>query len=805
MAGKTSIECPACLTRLNLSDDKLGKKIRCPKCAEVFLAEAPEDDFEDEPKQSSGKQRPKAGGRDSGKGPKKGSKKGNSTEGGSSLPLIIGGSIALLVLAGAGLFFSGVLNPKPLAAPPNANNAPLAAMPMAAMPMPPAQGPPAPPASQPAQSTPISPAEQTLALRWMPTETDLFVHAKLAEIWQAPLLKGPLSNPSVTTGLQEFEKQFGVAVTDIESISIGFVDLMQTFIKTKENTMMNSGVGMPGPPMAMMPLKDAHCIVVIKSKKPIDLKATSQAIPNTTLQEKNGKTYFEVPANLPVHDAYGGWSPSSNTLILASSKELFATMERGETVIPRKEFTGIDHLPQLVIASLMSGASSPATPSPGNPMELPGVVSQAMQLNQQFGITSGRLGLSVKGGFDLQVSTVSDTAEGARKVKTELEALIGEFRPVYDGYKSTAPPLIAELGDLLLTNLKIEEQNSTVKVSTNIPDSAQQKLEQLPAIVMMMAMTGGLGGPAGRPGGGPGFGIGMQSFDSPMPMGIENSFALPGETEAVEATFVEGLPGGLTISAKSAWSNIASTPSPDGKVTDVIEILIDVKGDGLEAICAATGATSKTLTAEGGGTLKRSKRVPLSGIDVQKTFLPFDVDNSLSSEHPPMTLRVRMAVDAPAKMPSKISVLEGSFKYLTAESSKEFTIENVPQRAKTPLNEPEFKAAGLKLIRGPKDVVPQTLKLQSSKDFFLGRVEGTPGDVMSVTEVEKGGTIQRLYSNHADGKFPDEFEIGFKIYSNVKEQTVTFRLENVPLPSEQTKPVVSQQQATQPATLPPQQ
>ena len=74
-----------------------------------------------------------------------------------------------------------------------------------------------------------------------------------------------------------------------------------------------------------------------------------------------------------------------------------------------------------------------------------------------------------------------------------------------------------------------------------------------------------------------------------------------------------------------------------------------------------------------------------------------------------------------------------------------------------------------------------------------------------MTEVEKGGTIQRLYSNHADGKFPDEFEIGFKIYSNVKEQTVTFRLENVPLPSELSKPVVSQQQATQPATLTPQQ
>ena len=696
MAGKTAVECPACSARLNLSDDKLGKKIRCPKCAEVFLAEANEDDFDDEvedqPKQSSGKKRSTAGGRDSAKGPKKGGKKGSSNEGGSKLPLIVGGAIAAVVLAGVGLFLSGALDSKPLPAPPGANNAP-AAMPMAAMPISPAQAHPTPPSTQSAQSTPISPAEQTLALRWMPTETDFFVHAKIAEIWQAPLLKGPLSNPAVTTGLQDFEKQFGVALTEIESISIGFVDLMQTITKARENSLLRGSTGMPGSPIPAMPLEDAHCIVVVKTKKPIDLKVVSQAIPNTTLHEKNGKTYFEVPANMPVHDVYGGWSPSSNILILASSKELSATMERGETVIPRKEFTGIDHLPQLVIAGLTSGVSTPATPAPGSAsQQLPGVVAQARQANEQFGITSGRLGLSVKGGFDLQISTVSDTSEGARKVKTQLEELIGEFRPVYEGYKLTAPPLIAELGDLLLANLKIEEQNSTVKVSTNLPDSTQEKLEQLPAIFMMMAMTGGFGGRAGGPGGGPnlGMGMGMGSFDSPKSLGGADSFELPGETEAVNASSVEGLPEGMTVSVKSAWSNIPSAPSPDGKVTDVIEILIDVKGDGLESICAVTGATSKTLTAEGGGALKRSKRTPLAGIDAQKTFLPFDVDNSLASEHPPMTLRVRMALDAPAKMPSKLSVLEGSFKYLTAENSKSYTIENVPQRAKTPLNEPEF-------------------------------------------------------------------------------------------------------------------
>ena len=111
------------------------------------------------------------------------------------------------------------------------------------------------------------------------------------------------------------------------------------------------------------------------------------------------------------------------------------------------------------------------------------------------------------------------------------------------------------------------------------------------------------------------------------------------------------------------------------------------------------------------------------------------------------------------------------------------TIENVPQTAKQPLKGADFKAGGVKLIRGPRDVTPESLKLECGKDHFLGRVLGTPDDVPSVTEVEKGLTIQRIYAKQPDGKFPDDFQIQFKLYSNVKEHTVTFRFENIPLPT----------------------
>ncbi len=799
MAGKISVECPSCLAKLNLADSsKLGKKIRCPKCTEVFTPEAPDDDevfeddeIEDEPKRGAGK-KPSAGGAAASKGAKKGAKKGGSSGGGSNLPAIIGGVVGLLALVGGGLFFSGIFNSKPLPAPPAMQ--PQAMPQMAAAP--PVQAAPAPPPTPPQ----VSPAEKVLGLRWMPADTDILIHAKIASIWQAPLLKEPLSNPSVATWQTEFETKSGMKPSDIESLSLGVVDFSGSLVKHKlENDKLQNPLSIPpaGPPIPFnaMNFPAVRYVFVLKTKKPIDAKLLGQA-PNSKMQERNGKSYFEVPSISPTSPAVGGWVADSTTLIVGTTKELFETMDRGETVVPRKEWSTVDHQPHLVVAAAVpTNLDSMVKSADDAGTELPGLVVSMILANKNFAFQSGSFGLTVKGGIDLQVSSVSGTDEGAKKTKEVMEKQIADVRTMFEGFKAAAPPLIGELGEMLLANLKIEERSHVVKLTTNIPDSAQQKLEQLPAIVMMMAMTGGFAGlPGGRPMGAPpnfGGSPGSIPLNQAAKSAVTNS--LPGETESVEASTVEGLPEGLTLTAKSAWSTLPAVPTPDGKVTETIEILIDVTGDDLESICAATGITSKTLTI-GSSSLKKSKRTLPGGIDAQKTFLAFDEDNSLPGEHPPETLRVRLAVDAPSNLPTKIDVLEGSFKILTAGKSQELTIENVPQRAKTPLNDPEFKAGGVKLIRGPKDAIPQTLKLQCGEDFALGRVRGTPGDVLSFTEVEKGATIQRIYANQPDGKFPEEFEIAFKLYSDLKEHKVTFRFENVPLPTAETKPGLQQQQ-----------
>ncbi|MBM4076250.1 MAG: hypothetical protein FJ267_11495, partial [Planctomycetes bacterium] len=142
--AKVLIECSGCLTKLNLPDaSKLGKKIRCPKCQTVFLAERFEDDdnedlveavgdddedeveledYDDEPKSKKQPVRTRNRGGNTktaqpsatatrGSQRSKTGRKSNKKSESSSKGLLIGGGIAgIIVLIGGGLFLSGAFS-----------------------------------------------------------------------------------------------------------------------------------------------------------------------------------------------------------------------------------------------------------------------------------------------------------------------------------------------------------------------------------------------------------------------------------------------------------------------------------------------------------------------------------------------------------------------------------------------------------------------------------------------------------------------------------------------------------------------
>ena len=135
------------------------------------------------------------------------------------------------------------------------------------------------------------------------------------------------------------------------------------------------------------------------------------------------------------------------------------------------------------------------------PRTLPNV-AMGRYMTKPYGLKMASIGLTIKGGFELQVSALCGTEDGRKQLKSAADFGLTMARAQFENYKKTGIPLVAELGDTLLANLKIDEQNQTVKLSTSIPDSDQSKLEQLVPILMMTAMTGGFNEPWWSSGGG---------------------------------------------------------------------------------------------------------------------------------------------------------------------------------------------------------------------------------------------------------------------------------------------------------------
>eukprot|EP00475_Leptophrys_vorax_P025462 TRINITY_DN35674_c0_g1_i2.p1 TRINITY_DN35674_c0_g1~~TRINITY_DN35674_c0_g1_i2.p1 ORF type:complete len:290 (+),score=32.26 TRINITY_DN35674_c0_g1_i2:111-872(+) len=247
----------------------------------------------------------------------------------------------------------------------------------------------------------------------------------------------------------------------------------------------------------------------------------------------------------------------------------------------------------------------------------------AMQKAIEDSFAAFSLGVNIRGGFDVQTSVLLKDAQGAATVKTGVDSGLAELRKTFDSAKMTAPPLFAELGEQLLNNLKVETKDQVVKVTTNLPDSDQQKIEQVPPLLMMMAMTGGLGSGGASPFGGPPKSLSQSSggmppdFKMPSMAGGKN----PGQTDPVEAQFAEGLPDGTTLLAMASWSQFPVL-GPDMKAAYPMQLILDVKGDDLQGICGYGQVTFKVLSAAEGGNLKVAKTQSLVHGNVVKMLLP---------------------------------------------------------------------------------------------------------------------------------------------------------------------------------------
>lgn len=751
MAARVSVSCPGCLAKLNLPDEsKLGKKIRCPKCSDVFVAKAADDEDlddldEDEApaKSSGGRKRPAAGGR---KGPTK-----KPSGGGANVPLIAGGGVAVVLLIVGGLYLAGVFGgskPLPVVEQPVPMPAPVAAVAPAPAPAP----------------APVNPAERILALKWLPKETETLFHLKVADVWQAALLKSVLEGPEVAMGIAEMQRSTGLTPTDIESVTFGASDA--------------KGMQSLGNPMMMMAAAQnpPKSLAVIRLTKSITLEDILKAAPTLKTSDHGSKKYFEGPGAVPNAQQFGGWVAEPKTIVMGSIDELKAAMDRGETVVPRKELLFMDPNPHLVLIvaprdpKSMTQQIPPMPPSPGTPAEFEAMSNAFRDSFQAFG-----LGLSIRGGFDLQTSLMMADSDSAGKVKAGIDAGIVMGKQQLEALKGMP---FSGIGEALMTNLKVDSQSQVVKISTGLPDSSQQEILNLAMMASSFMGLPGLGGPPGSPvGNSPGLSPGGTLPEGPPMSPMDSHW---GETEPVAAQSATGLKDPATLTARTAFA--ASPSAPD---VPSLRLILEVPSASLDNVCAFGDISLKPIPIDGGNLR----------LDMKSFMSNSIVDNFQYFESSDIPMRLDIPLESPKSAASGLKQIEGSFKLLTFEESSDFTLENVPKAAKRPLADPDLKAAGIRLVIKPKDG-GETMSLSYGKGFFVGAAKvlfaGDPAPLSpknNLTYVTlKGQTGLNMDSGPLTGpKFPEDLQLEFKVYRGVKEQTVNFQFKDVSLPSPDAK------------------
>jgi hypothetical protein len=217
------IQCEHCGAQFKLKDEsKLGKRMKCPKCQSPFVAQAADDfgdldEFEEPPlpkpkkKSSGGKKSKKKG---------KGKKKSAASP---VLPLAIGGGVlGLLLVVGIVWLVVSSLGQRD-AAPPAVAEAPVDDA---------AEGDAADEMDEPADDDAADdePAPTGgIRTAYLPAETELVLQFSPARILNAPLIKPLLEEEETREFFDEFRKNSGFAIDDIDSITIGIVAKLDDF------------------------------------------------------------------------------------------------------------------------------------------------------------------------------------------------------------------------------------------------------------------------------------------------------------------------------------------------------------------------------------------------------------------------------------------------------------------------------------------------------------------------------------------------------------------------------------------------
>ncbi len=773
MPTRISVECTHCGAKLNLPDEtKLGKKIKCPKCSEVFVAASSEDDeLEDEEEVEFPRKKQAAAPAGKKGAAAKGGKKGKKGKSGGNLGLIIGGVVGVIVVLGGlvgvlfatGAFSGKKADPNQITVSPQTGPGVFAGLLKE-------QGP-----------TPIPPRTTVPeAAKWLPANSEFIVHVRPAEILGSPLVKGWLKSFQLEELVNGASAEFGLSPADVESVTLAVAELdkVQQQFQQAQMAMMMGGQ----PQLATL---NTPAIGVVQLKKPVTYDVLTKFLgqvsnkdqpPQLQKVQHAGKEFLEA-TDSKTSMKNGAYLVSESLLLLGDSANLKAAIDKGPNPTPVVNFGFIDWTDHVALAY---APQKPETlkqqfsaGSLGNPMAAMALAPLAE------GASGFSFGLTVKGGLEAEVAVGCVNPEKTDLIAKSLTDLSSMGQGQYGKSKSELPPWASALTDQLVANLKVSGTNRVVLMSTNIPDSAQEQLAQLPGMIMaQFAMSAMLGGGLGAtPPNAPAF----PPSDSGSPGDSSNPPIVSSEPSSVTATSAEGLPKQLELKG-SLSDGFHRAGKSDRPLAFSLEL--NYQGEGSDCNVAAVGKLQPGQFTAGGG--DSGILEPINDDEDQEHWeLMFNGDGFVSFSSGAGNYQFGI----PLLDAKPLREIEGKFSYITGKRSKLIQVKDFRAQAGKAASDPALKAAGLEMnLAKEMDTFGETEKLTVSvkPGFLITKLQiidekGEPS-FDAFTGLSQNKQMQIVQPGVGSLELKPGLGIQFYLYSDLKEVEVPFKFENIPLP-----------------------
>ena len=423
MSDAISVQCPECSAKLKLKNrSAVGKKIPCPKCKTPFVVELPAADDEfanlvesddvaaDEPEDDavdSSQLPPARSGRSSSK---KTPKKRRAGSGNWQKPVIVGGTVVavLALLGGVGFVVF------PLLAELLGGN--------------------------------------KIDMAWLPPDSEMVIHARVADTWNAPFVKSMMSAPAVGQALN-VKELLGLEPEEIRSVTFGVADVAQ------QGRGPGFGAGLPGmnPAGLAAARRNAgtpRALAVLRTTQSFDPKAMQNKLRgNRTVNYQQRELIYVGGVALNGQVCF---FPDSKTVVMGSEAEVKAAVDRGPKAPRREDLDFIDAGRHVIIVVAPKDAAAFESSAPSSPIPLPGVSNLGTALKGKVkGIC---LGLSFGDDLDWSAAANCTTPDAAKEASAEIGKSLESAKGEFNKLRSSAPPQLTEivlLGDTMLNSIVV--------------------------------------------------------------------------------------------------------------------------------------------------------------------------------------------------------------------------------------------------------------------------------------------------------------------------------------------------------------